>query len=91
MLRNPLRSASHGMAWHGSKLASHNPLIMCSLPARRAPCQQARTARRHVLSKMAECSPAPRGALSPHAPSILTMMVQPNKVGAVIGQVSGVY
>lgn len=45
----------------------------------------ARTARQHVLQKMQQCSPAPRGELGPHVPRILRLNVPIPKLGVVIG------
>jgi len=46
---------------------------------------QAREARLFVLDKILETIPAPRPELAPHAPRILTMHIDPEKIGAVIG------
>ncbi|MBT9544842.1 MAG: polyribonucleotide nucleotidyltransferase [Candidatus Sericytochromatia bacterium] len=47
--------------------------------------EQAREARLHILSKMREALDKPRPELSPFAPRILTMQINPEKIGAVIG------
>lgn len=47
--------------------------------------EQARVARLHILSKMREALDKPRPELSPYAPRILTMQINPDKIGAVIG------
>lgn len=47
--------------------------------------QQAREARLFILDKMAEVIPAPRRELSPHAPRIITMHIDPDKIREVIG------
>ncbi|KAK9785006.1 hypothetical protein WJX73_001650 [Symbiochloris irregularis] len=45
----------------------------------------AKTARRHVLEKMKECSPAPKGTLSPYAIKISRINVPLTRIGTVIG------
>jgi polyribonucleotide nucleotidyltransferase len=47
--------------------------------------EQARAARNQILDVMAECIPGPRAELSPNAPSLTTMQIDPDKIGAVIG------
>jgi polyribonucleotide nucleotidyltransferase len=47
--------------------------------------EQARHGRLHILSKMLEVLPAPRGERSAYAPSIVTVKIQPDQIGAVIG------
>jgi polyribonucleotide nucleotidyltransferase len=47
--------------------------------------QKARTARLHILDRMAETLSTPRPELSPYAPRILTFQVRVDKIGAVIG------
>jgi polyribonucleotide nucleotidyltransferase len=46
---------------------------------------QAREARLFILARMSEVIPAPRAELSPFAPRILTMNVDPEKIRDVIG------
>ncbi|HHW14657.1 MAG TPA: polyribonucleotide nucleotidyltransferase, partial [Firmicutes bacterium] len=46
---------------------------------------QAREARLYILERMAEVIPAPRKEMSPHAPRILTLNVDPEKIRDVIG------
>jgi polyribonucleotide nucleotidyltransferase len=46
---------------------------------------KAKTARLNVLSKMKEALPAPRPDISPYAPRIVTVYVDPSRVGEVIG------
>ncbi|GBF05749.1 polynucleotide phosphorylase [Deinococcus aerius] len=46
---------------------------------------QAREARLHILGKMAEVLPVPRPELSPTAPRILTLKINPELIGKVIG------
>lgn len=46
---------------------------------------QARTGRIHILDKMAETLAEPREELSPFAPRITTMHVDPEKIGKIIG------
>jgi polyribonucleotide nucleotidyltransferase len=47
--------------------------------------EQARQARLHVLSKMEEVLAAPRSALSPYAPRIVTMTIPTDKIRELIG------
>ena len=46
---------------------------------------KARTARLQILEKIAEALPAPRPDLAPSAPKILTMKVEVDQIGLVIG------
>ncbi len=46
---------------------------------------QAREARLKVLNVINACLPAPRPDLSPFAPRIITLKIDPEKIGAVIG------
>ncbi|MFC1490795.1 polyribonucleotide nucleotidyltransferase [Candidatus Latescibacterota bacterium] len=47
---------------------------------------RAKTAREHILSIMNEAISEPRESISKYAPSILTMKINVDKIGAVIGQ-----
>jgi polyribonucleotide nucleotidyltransferase len=47
--------------------------------------QQAGPARDHILQKMLAVIPAPRPQLSPYAPRLLTMKIDPDMIGLVIG------
>jgi polyribonucleotide nucleotidyltransferase len=47
--------------------------------------EKARVARMHVLEKMEAAIAAPRAALSPYAPRIYIMMIDPDKIREVIG------
>lgn len=47
--------------------------------------EQARQGRLHILDKMAEVISQPREDLSPYAPRIITMQINPEKIGDVIG------
>jgi polyribonucleotide nucleotidyltransferase len=47
--------------------------------------QQAREARLFVLDRMAEVLPAPRPDLSPYAPRITLLKIDPEKIGLLIG------
>lgn len=47
--------------------------------------EKARQARLKVLAKMKEVLPAPRPEISPYAPRIITLFINPEKVGEVIG------
>jgi polyribonucleotide nucleotidyltransferase len=46
---------------------------------------QARQGRLHILERMAAILPAARPELSPHAPRTLSLAVEPNRVGGLIG------
>jgi polyribonucleotide nucleotidyltransferase len=46
---------------------------------------QAKRGRLHILGIMTKCLPGPRAEISPYAPKILTMKVDEEKIGAVIG------
>jgi polyribonucleotide nucleotidyltransferase len=48
--------------------------------------EQARVARLEILDSMAATMPAPREQLSPFAPRMLTIKIDPEKIGAVIGK-----
>jgi polyribonucleotide nucleotidyltransferase len=50
-----------------------------------AALNQAREGRLFILDKMAETLPAPRPNLSPYAPRITLLKIDPEKIGAVIG------
>lgn len=47
--------------------------------------QQANDARQHILNVMLEVMPEPRKEMSAHAPRITRIMINPEKIGAVIG------
>src|SRR5512144_2735028 len=47
---------------------------------------QAREARLHILGKMAEAIAGPREELSPYAPRIITVQIDPSKIGLLIGK-----
>jgi len=47
--------------------------------------EQAREGRLHILGKMLETLPTTRESLSPHAPRIFTMNINPDKIREVIG------
>ncbi|HVV91323.1 MAG TPA: polyribonucleotide nucleotidyltransferase, partial [Solirubrobacterales bacterium] len=47
---------------------------------------QAHKGRQFILGKMAEAIDGPRGKLSPHAPAIESIKIDPEKIGAVIGK-----
>lgn len=47
--------------------------------------QQAQPARMHILEKMLEAIAEPRKELSPYAPRLLTMKIDPDLIGMVIG------
>ena len=46
---------------------------------------QANEGRRHILSEMAKALPEPRSDLSKYAPRIVTMTINPEKIGDLIG------
>jgi polyribonucleotide nucleotidyltransferase len=48
--------------------------------------EQARKARLFILGKMLEVIPEPRAEHSPYAPRILTMQINPDQIGLVIGK-----
>jgi len=48
--------------------------------------QQAHDARRFILGKMAEAISAPREQMSPYAPRITSVQIDPEKIGLVIGK-----
>ncbi len=48
--------------------------------------EQARTARMTILDSMLQIIPAPRKSLSQFAPRMLTVKIDPDKIGAVIGK-----
>jgi polyribonucleotide nucleotidyltransferase len=47
---------------------------------------QAHEARTFILGRMAEAIDAPRAELSPHAPRIMTVQIDPEKIGLLIGK-----
>ncbi|MDB6039849.1 MAG: pnp, partial [Verrucomicrobiales bacterium] len=47
--------------------------------------EKARVARLHILEEMAKTLPAPRSNLSKYAPRIMTIKINPEKIGALIG------
>lgn len=47
--------------------------------------EQAKAGRAHILENMLEELPEPRAELSPYAPRVMTMMIDPDKVRLVIG------
>jgi polyribonucleotide nucleotidyltransferase len=47
--------------------------------------EQARVGRMHIMGKMLEALSAPRSELSPYAPRILTLHIDPEKIGKLIG------
>ncbi|MDL2343346.1 polyribonucleotide nucleotidyltransferase [Deinococcus sp. MIMF12] len=61
------------------KVGGITPAIM------REALAQAREARLHILGKMAEVLPAPRPELSPTAPRIVSLKINPELIGKVIG------
>jgi polyribonucleotide nucleotidyltransferase len=55
------------------------------LETMRMALEQARVARLHVLGEMAKAIDQPRSEISQYAPRILTMKINPEKIGEVIG------
>lgn len=51
----------------------------------RAALAQAKEGRSHILHKMLDVCPAPKGEMSIYAPRIETMKIKPSKIGIVIG------
>lgn len=47
--------------------------------------EQAKPARIHILNKMLETLPRPRLEMSPYAPRLLTLKINPDQIGMVIG------
>jgi polyribonucleotide nucleotidyltransferase len=47
--------------------------------------EQAREGRLHILGEMAKALPAPRADINPLAPKIITVKINPEKIGKVIG------
>ncbi|MBN1640949.1 MAG: polyribonucleotide nucleotidyltransferase [Anaerolineae bacterium] len=47
--------------------------------------EQARLARHQILDVMTECIATPRAELSSYAPQMITIQIDPDKIGAVIG------
>ena len=56
-----------------------------SLDLMRTAIQQARQGVAFILDKMAETIPAPRPEISPYAPRIVFLKIEPDKIGLVIG------
>jgi len=48
--------------------------------------QQAKAGRLHILQKMLEVIPTPKKDLSPYAPRVVSIQINPEKIGAVIGK-----
>src|SRR5205823_2857415 len=46
---------------------------------------QAKDARKHILREMLKAILQPRGQISDHAPRLLTVKINPEKIGALIG------
>lgn len=55
------------------------------LPVLEEALEKGRKARLQVLAKMKEALPAPRPELSPYAPRIISIFINPERVGEVIG------
>jgi polyribonucleotide nucleotidyltransferase len=47
--------------------------------------EQARTGRLHILERILETIQKPRSELSPYAPKVITMEINPAKIGEIIG------
>lgn len=47
---------------------------------------QAYKGRMHIMGKITECISAPRAEMSPYAPLIVTMKIDPDKIGDIIGK-----
>jgi polyribonucleotide nucleotidyltransferase len=56
-----------------------------SLAVIRQALAEARQARLHILDVMTQALAAPRSTLSPYAPRIITIQVNPEKIGEIIG------
>lgn len=48
--------------------------------------QRAKAGRLHILQKMLDVIPAPKADLSPYAPRVVSIQINPEKIGAVIGK-----
>ncbi len=56
-----------------------------SMDTVRAAVMQAKTGRSHIMGKMLELLSAPRQQLSPYAPRLLTIRIDPEQIGMIIG------
>ncbi len=56
-----------------------------SMDTVRAAVMQAKTGRAHIMEKMLELLPEPRQQLSPNAPRLLTIRIDPEQIGMIIG------
>jgi len=56
-----------------------------SLPVKRDALEQAKEGRKHILRRMMEFISKPREELSPFAPRLVRKMINPEKIGALIG------
>jgi len=56
-----------------------------SMDTVRAAVMQAKTGRAHIMGKMLELLSAPRPQLSPYAPRLLTIRIDPEQIGMIIG------
>ncbi|MEI6329774.1 MAG: polyribonucleotide nucleotidyltransferase [Pseudanabaena sp. ELA645] len=56
-----------------------------SMDTVRAAIMQAKTGRAHIMGKMLELLSAPRPQLSPYAPRLLTIRIDPEQIGMIIG------
>ncbi len=56
-----------------------------SLEIMKEALEQAKMGREHILAKMSETLEKPRESLSPYAPRIVSIKIDPEKIGAVIG------
>ncbi len=56
-----------------------------SVEIMQAALEQARVGRLHILGEMLKALPTPREALSPYAPKITHLMIDPEKIGGLIG------
>ena len=56
-----------------------------SMDTVRAAVMQAKTGRAHIMEKMLVLLPEPRPQLSPYAPRLLTIRIDPEQIGMIIG------
>jgi polyribonucleotide nucleotidyltransferase len=56
-----------------------------SMDTVRSAVMQAKTGRAHIMGKMLELLSAPRPQLSPYAPRLLTIRIDPEQIGMIIG------
>jgi polyribonucleotide nucleotidyltransferase len=86
--------SSNGSTSQASICAASLALMDCGVPIKKPVAgelmaqalEQARVARLEILDSMEATMPEPRTELSPFAPRMLTVKIDPEKIGAVIGK-----